>query len=170
MATASMIDPLAAIGRPPEQRGYTGTGIPPNIHPTVRIEAFVTIDAGTRQATTIGARTWLMKHVHVGHDVQIGHDCELAPLCSVGGHVRIGNHVRVGQGATFKPFIQIGDSARIGMGAVVIRDVPAGEVWAGNPAKPLRRHTQPDLTELEREGWEEWWERSRTDRPGLVGV
>jgi acyl-[acyl carrier protein]--UDP-N-acetylglucosamine O-acyltransferase len=132
-------DPTAVIGRPPEHRDHpAGTpGIVPEIDPEARIEALCTVDAGLKQATRIG-KAWLMKGVHIGHDAQIGDGCELAPHCSVGGHVVLGTGVRVGQGANFKPFVSVGDGARIGMGAVVIRDVPAGEVWAGSPARKLR--------------------------------
>lgn len=134
------IDHRAVIGEPPEMRTWV-EGDPfhyPAIHPLARVEAFVTVDAGLEEPTRIGAFTWLMKHVHVGHDAQIGENCEFAPHCSVGGHVKIGHGVRVGQGAFFKPFITVGDGARIGMGAVVIRDVPPGEVWAGNPARKIK--------------------------------
>lgn len=139
-ASRSGIDSRAVIGEPPESREWDhsrGNGIPPSIHPSARVEAYCTVDSGIGRATRIGARSWLMKGVHVGHDVVIGEDCELAPHCSVGGHVTIGDGVRVGQGALFKPFVTVGNGARIGMGAVVIRDVPAGEVWAGNPARRL---------------------------------
>jgi acetyltransferase-like isoleucine patch superfamily enzyme len=94
------------------------------------------VDAGLKAATRLG-KCWLMKGVHIGHDAVIGDGCELAPHCSVGGHVTLGRNVRVGQGALFKPFVTVGDGARIGMGAVVICDVPAGETWAGNPARNL---------------------------------
>jgi acetyltransferase-like isoleucine patch superfamily enzyme len=127
----------AAIGGPPEHRDHRGPGLQPVIEHDARIEAFVTVDAGTRRTTYVGHRTWLMKHVHVGHDALIGDDCELAPHVSVGGHVMIGDRVRVGQGAIFKPGVTVGDDARIGMGAVVVDDVPAGEVWVGNPARKM---------------------------------
>jgi len=109
----------------------------PVIHDTAIVEAFVTVDAGVDRPTLVGARTWLMKSVHLGHDVMVGKDCEIAPLTSVGGYAVIGDRVKIGQGATVKPFVEIGNNARIGMGAVVLRDVPAGETWVGNPAKPL---------------------------------
>jgi len=132
------VDPTAVIGRPPEHRDHPKhqPGIKPNLHPDAQIEALCTVDSGLKQATTIGA-SWLMKGVHVGHDAVIGDGCEIAPHSSVGGHAVLGNNVRVGQGAFFKPFVKIGDGARIGVGAVVIHDVPAGRVYAGNPAHDL---------------------------------
>lgn len=134
-----VIHPSAVIGQPPEHRDWNQSMAVhhPDIHPEARVEALVTVDGGMVSNTQVGARTWLMKKVHVGHDAVIGDDCELAPLTSVGGHVVIGDRVRVGQGATFKPYVTVGDDARIGMGAVVTKDVPAGETWVGNPARQL---------------------------------
>lgn len=156
-----MIHPTAVIGDPPEHRSHVGAGIQPHVDESARVEAFVTVDAGIRDATWIGPRVWLMKKTHVGHDAVIREDAELAPLCSVGGHVTIGARVRVGQGATFKPFVTVGDDARIGMGSVVICDVPSGEVWAGNPARVIHPAGGRFLTDSEVEGWEEWWRASR---------
>jgi acyl-[acyl carrier protein]--UDP-N-acetylglucosamine O-acyltransferase len=147
----------------------------PQIHKSARIEAYVTVDCGMAASTCIGARVWLMKKVHVGHDAYIGEDAEIAPLCSIGGHVEIGKRVRVGQGATFKPYVKVGDDARIGMGSVVICDVPAGETWAGNPARRIHPAPRQPLTHLELAGWRElqdaedvssavwqdWWLASR---------
>ena len=82
-----------------------------------------------------------MKHVHVGHDATVGADCELSPGTVIGGHVQVGDGVKFGVGACVRPFITIGAGARIGCGAVVVKDVPPGEVWAGNPAKELRPRT-----------------------------
>ena len=135
------IHPTAVIGEPPEHRDYHA-GDPyhePEIDPTALIDALCTIDGGLAGPTRIGARSFLMCRVHVGHDVQIGADCELGAGVVICGEVVIGDRVRIGGNTWIRPQITIGDGARIGGGAVVVKDVPAGEVWAGNPAKPLTR-------------------------------
>ena len=48
---------------------------------------------------------------------------------------RICKGATIGAGSTILPGITIGDGAMIGAGSVVTKDVPAGEVWVGNPAK-----------------------------------
>ena len=156
-----MIHQLALVGSPPEHRAHIGPGILPEVDETARVEAFCTVDAGIKEPTRIARGAWLMKGCHVGHDAQIGADVELAPHCAVGGHVIIEAGVRVGLGATFKPFVHVGAGARIGMGAVVITDVPAGEVWAGNPARMIHKAASPQLSAGELEGWEEWWRAAR---------
>lgn len=44
----------------------------------------------------------------------------------------------VGAGSTILCGVTIGENAMIGIGSVVTKDVPAGEVWVGNPAKFLK--------------------------------
>ena len=41
----------------------------------------------------------------------------------------------IGAGSTILPGITIGENAMIGAGSVVTKDIPAGELWMGNPAK-----------------------------------
>jgi UDP-3-O-[3-hydroxymyristoyl] glucosamine N-acyltransferase len=132
-----VISPLALIGAPPQMRGFDGLGIAPEISSDARIEAFTSVDAGVTRPTRVGSRTWLMKSVHVGHDVVIGEDCEIAPMSAIAGHCTIGDRVRMGVGVLIRPYITVGDGARLGAGAVVVNDVPAGEVWVGNPARAL---------------------------------
>jgi acetyltransferase-like isoleucine patch superfamily enzyme len=53
--------------------------------------------------------------------------------------VEIGDGAWIGAGAIILPGVVIGPGAVIGAGSVVTKSVPAGEVWAGNPARPIRR-------------------------------
>ncbi len=46
--------------------------------------------------------------------------------------------VIIGSNATLFPVI-IGENAIIGAGSVVTKDVPDGEVWAGNPARFIKK-------------------------------
>lgn len=45
----------------------------------------------------------------------------------------------IGAGAVILCGITIGEKAMIAAGSVVTKDVPAGELWMGNPAKFLRK-------------------------------
>lgn len=45
----------------------------------------------------------------------------------------------IGAGSTILPGITIGENAFIAAGSVVTKDVPAGEVWLGNPARFYRK-------------------------------
>ena len=45
----------------------------------------------------------------------------------------------IGANATILCGITIGENAMIGAGSVVTKDVPAGELWVGNPARFLRK-------------------------------
>jgi UDP-N-acetylglucosamine acyltransferase len=145
-----MIHRLALIGDPPEARDHVGPGIAPVIHPEARIEAFVTVDAGVESATTIG-EAFLMKGCHVGHDAQIGDGCEFAPHVIVGGYCEIGQDVKIGMGAIIRNRVKIGDGARIGFGAVITKDVPAHEIWVGNPGRNIDTDPRVDIL------WDDWF-------------
>jgi acetyltransferase-like isoleucine patch superfamily enzyme len=53
----------------------------------------------------------------------------------VGRAISIGRRVWIGRGATILPGVNIGDDAIVGANAVVTRDVAAGSVVAGVPAR-----------------------------------
>jgi len=132
----------ARVGGQPESRDFEGEGIEPLIDRTATISAFCSVDAGTVRPTTVGARSWLLQHVHLGHDVIVGDGVEIATGAVIGGGAWIGDSVKIGINATVLPRQVIGAGARIGAGAVVTRDVPEGETWVGNPARPIDKATQ----------------------------
>lgn len=54
-------------------------------------------------------------------------------------HTKIGNDVWIGNRVMIKAGVTIGDGAIIGMGSVVTKDVGPYEIWAGNPAKMIKK-------------------------------
>jgi len=51
----------------------------------------------------------------------------------------LGDNVDVGCNVAILGPVKVGDGAVIGAGSVVLHDVPAGDVVAGNPAKSIRK-------------------------------
>lgn len=53
------------------------------------------------------------------------------------GKIVVGNNVFIGLCSTILPGVKIGDNVIVGAGAVVTKDIPNDEVWAGVPAKRI---------------------------------
>ena len=69
----------------------------------------------------------------------------------------IGADVWIGVNAIIKSGVEIGTGAVIGAGSVVTKDVPAYEVWAGNPAHKIRdRFSESVKTKLLEVRWWDW--------------
>lgn len=51
----------------------------------------------------------------------------------------IGKQVSIGSGSVILGNVVIGDNAEIGAGSVVTKNVPANEIWLGNPARFHKR-------------------------------
>lgn len=66
-------------------------------------------------------------------------DAKLDKANAKNAPVKIGNDVFIGAHVTILKGVTIADNAIIGAGSVVSKDVPAGEIWAGNPAKYIRK-------------------------------
>jgi len=62
--------------------------------------------------------------------------------------ITIGDNVWLGGGVVVCPGVTIGDDTVVGAGAVVTRDLPAGVVAVGNPARVLREIGEDDAVEI----------------------
>jgi len=104
---------------------------------------------------SIGKRCKIQSHCFVCELVSIGDDCFVGhgvmfvnDLFSGGGpamgnkslwkSTRIGNKVSIGSNATILP-VEICDNVVIGAGAVVTKNITEAGVYAGNPAKMIRK-------------------------------
>ena len=122
-----------------------------------RIGAFVEIQRGAKvgRRVKVSSHTFICEgveledHVFVGHGVtftndrypravnprgelQTDRDWKVVPTI-----VRRG--ASIGSGSTILCGIEIGEDAIVGAGSVVTRDVPAGTIVVGNPARVVRK-------------------------------
>src|SRR5690606_33476661 len=79
----------------------------------------------------------------IGDDVTIGHGA-IVHACT------IGNAVLIGMGATVLDGAEVMDHGFVGAGAVVPpgKKVLSGELWLGNPAKPVRKLSDKEIEQL----------------------
>ncbi|MBO4317335.1 MAG: CatB-related O-acetyltransferase [Mailhella sp.] len=82
------------------------------------------------------------------------------------GDTVIGNDVWIGQNAVILPGVRIGDGAIIGANSVVGSDIPPYEIFAGNPARRIRRRFDDELVGLLLEF--RWWDKSIEEINGLI--
>lgn len=69
----------------------------------------------------------------------------------------IGNDVWIATNAMIRAGVTIGDGAVIGMGAIVTKDVGPYEIWAGNPARQIRkRFDEETIRRLSETKWWDW--------------
>jgi len=127
-----------------------------NIYPT----------AGFGKNVQVGAYTEIGNNVQIGDNVRIGAMCFIPEgvIIHSGAFIAprttftndrfppsdkskweqtiIEKNARIGAGVTILCGLTIGEGALIGAGSTVTKSVPAGETWAGNPARRLKRKPQ----------------------------
>jgi len=116
------------------------------------------VGIGVGSETSIGA----FNFIHGGGGVEIGCNCLLGPYVSVfsedhcfddldvpireQGEIRkrvsIGDDVWIGAGSVVLSGVTIGSHTIVAAGSVVTRDLDGDSVYAGNPAKKIRRRSE----------------------------
>jgi sugar O-acyltransferase (sialic acid O-acetyltransferase NeuD family) len=123
------------------------------VHPSADVGAGCTVGPGTvllaqtvlTADVSVGAHVAVMPQVVLTHDDVVEDFVTIASGVRVSGGVRIGSGAYLGAGALIRESLRVGANSIVGMGSVLLRDVPTGEVWAGNPARLIRFVNQPAL-------------------------
>lgn len=106
----------------------------------VAIGAQCCVDRGQIGDTVLGDDVKLDNFVQVAHNVHIGARTMIAAKTGISGSCHIGTDVLMGGGVGMADHLSVGNGARLAAYAGVMHDVPAGEMWSGVPALPIRDH------------------------------
>lgn len=123
--------------------------------------AYVYPSAQLGDMVSIGRNVEIGNNVIIGAASRIGHGSFIPQGVFIEEQVFVGPHVcftndnfppsskrdwqltiikkkaAIGAGCVIKPGVTIGERAIVGCGSVVTKDIPADEIWAGNPASRL---------------------------------
>lgn len=94
--------------------------------------------------TDIGAFTAIFAHhgVEIGDEVQIGSHCSIYSINTednTSGKITIGKGAMIGTHSSIMPGVTIGEGAVIGAYSFVKKDIPAGALAYGIPAKIIKK-------------------------------
>ena len=121
------------------------------VRPPFRCDYGYQIHIGSRTFVNWGLAAIDVGQITIGDDVQIGPNVQLLtathPLdpeprrakWEGGRPISIGDNVWLGGGVIVCPGVCIGENTVVGAGAVVAKDLPAGVLAVGNPARIVRQ-------------------------------
>ncbi|AEA44177.1 UDP-3-O-(3-hydroxymyristoyl)glucosamine N-acyltransferase [Fluviicola taffensis] len=105
----------------------------------VEIGNNVCIDRAVMGSTLLEENVKVDNLVHIAHGVKIGKNSLIIANAMIAGSVEIGKNVWVSPSASVRQKLIIEDNSLIGLGSVVVKNVSANSVVAGNPAKPFEK-------------------------------
>lgn len=127
------------------------------IDDNTKIGTFVEIQKGSKVGKNckISSHTFICEGVTIEDNVFIGHNVtfindKYPKAISIGGELQtekdweviptvIENGASIGSGVTILCGVTVGRHSIVGAGSLVTKDVPVGEIWAGNPARFIRK-------------------------------
>ncbi|MCW2959254.1 MAG: sugar O-acetyltransferase [Solirubrobacterales bacterium] len=131
-----------------ELLGHVGDGV--HVRPGLRVDYGVHIRIGAGTFVNFDCVMLDVAPIRIGAHCQLATRVQLLtathPVDPVarragwesGAPIVLGDNVWLGGGVVVNPGVRIGDDTVVGSGAVVTRDLPAGVVAAGVPARVLR--------------------------------
>ncbi len=123
-------------------------------HPKIRIGASTYINRNTfldaTESITIGKECAIGPGCYIT-DHDHGQDLSLSPLAQpmFSKPTRIGDRVWLGANVTVLKGVTIGENTTVGAGSVVTKDLPAGAIAVGVPAKVIRYKSQIESSILQ---------------------
>lgn len=126
-------------------RAEVGAGAHP--YPSARVWAPWNLVLGANACLGPGSDIYNVAPVRLGADAIVSqkaylctasHEIDRPGFALTAAPITLGKSAWVAAAAFVGPGVTIGDGAVIGACSVVTRDIPAGQVAAGNPARPLK--------------------------------
>jgi UDP-3-O-[3-hydroxymyristoyl] glucosamine N-acyltransferase len=77
--------------------------------------------------------------VHIGKGSHIGKNCMITAGCVIAYNVTLGSGVTLGPNVTVRELLKITNDVIVGQGAAVIKNIDKKGVYAGVPAKFLKK-------------------------------
>ena len=105
----------------------------------VEVGSNTCIDRGALADTVIGDFTKINNLCHIAHNNKIGRNVTITGCVNVSGSNIIDDDVWIAPNSSIRGWVHIGKGAIVGMGAVVVKDIPEGETWVGNPAHKIEK-------------------------------
>jgi sugar O-acyltransferase (sialic acid O-acetyltransferase NeuD family) len=122
------------------------------VHPKAHVSRFAQVEGGAillagcvvNPSASVGRHAVLWTNSIAEHDCRLADFTTLCPGVALGGCVSVGLRSFVGVGASVRHNAKIGDDVVIAAGATVASDLASDAIYAGTPAKFLRKRQPGD--------------------------